>query len=626
MLEDDASSENGSDSNIPMKAEPFKINTDYAKRFEHNKKREELQRLQEKYGDEVDDDGAAGSEEDSDSETEDEEAVLATEALDAEIFATLNAIKNKDPRVYDEKVTFYTPEDEAARADGESKPKPVYLRDYHRENLLKGDEDGETSAPMSYAYEQANIKRNLVKEMHAGNAEAAGSESEDGDLLVRKTNQKYDKVAPRLIPDVKNAEKDPETFLSNFLAARAWLPTTSSKLQPFNSDDEEEDRRADEFENAYNMRFEDPKRANEKLLSHSREAAAKYSVRREEPKGRKRAREEQKSFKDLEKEKRTEEKARLRRLKIEEAHEKLQKFKEAAGLGRQEIQMEDWASFLEAGWDNDQWNQEMAKRFGDNYYQDAEHGSATDEEEERLDTRTKKMKKKAAKKPTWNDDIDVLDLVPDFKEEEDKIELSDEEEEEEEEDDGGVVIADNEAELDNARPRKASKKKQAQLDRADKKRTARKERAKIEEFVDQNLLVDSLPDAGTSGGPKFQYRETSPSTYGLSTLDILMADDSALNQFVGLKKLAPFRDAEKKSRDKKKLGKKARLRQWRKDTFGDENGPPQTSFQDVVSPPGANEELTQADEGAVVGDVSGEKKKKKRSRKNKGKANEETVA
>jgi len=53
--------------------------------------------------------------------------VLATETLDKEIFATLPAIKNKDPRVYDGTTTFYTPIDAA-----ENKEKPMFLRDYPR--------------------------------------------------------------------------------------------------------------------------------------------------------------------------------------------------------------------------------------------------------------------------------------------------------------------------------------------------------------------------------------------------------------------------------------------------------------------------------------------------------------
>jgi protein KRI1 len=88
-----------------------------------------------------------------------------------------------------------------------------------------------------------------------------------------------------------------------------------------------------------------------------------------------------------------------------------------------------------------------------------------------------------------------------------------------------------------------------------------------------------------------------------------MAPDSQLNQFAGLKKMASFRDPEKKRKDKKHLGKKARLRQWRKETFGNEDGP---------------EIVINADEGVDVGGgvdiVEGGRKKKKRSRKSKNQA------
>ncbi|KAG9626048.1 hypothetical protein KCU64_g18962, partial [Aureobasidium melanogenum] len=70
----------------------------------------------------------------------------------------------------------------------------------------------------------------------------------------------------------------------------------------------------------------------------------------------------------------------------------------------------------------------------------------------------------------------------------------------------------------------------------------------------------------------FRYRETSPTSFGLTARDILFADDTALNEYAGLKKLATWRNEDKKKKDKKKLGKKARLRQWRKETFGNEEG------------------------------------------------------
>eukprot|EP00956_Cyclotella_meneghiniana_P025922 scaffold55096_cov17-Cyclotella_meneghiniana.AAC.1 len=41
---------------------------------------------------------------------------------------------------------------------------------------------------------------------------------------------------------------------------------------------------------------------------------------------------------------------------------------------------------------------------------------------------------------------------------------------------------------------------------------------------------------------RFKYRSVEPNNYGLSTKEILTANDSALKQFVSLKKMAPYRD------------------------------------------------------------------------------------
>ena len=41
---------------------------------------------------------------------------------------------------------------------------------------------------------------------------------------------------------------------------------------------------------------------------------------------------------------------------------------------------------------------------------------------------------------------------------------------------------------------------------------------------------------------RFKYRSVEPNSYGLSTTEILMANDTNLKQFVSLKKMAPYRD------------------------------------------------------------------------------------
>ena len=56
----------------------------------------------------------------------------------------------------------------------------------------------------------------------------------------------------------------------------------------------------------------------------------------------------------------------------------------------------------------------------------------------------------------------------------------------------------------------------------------------------------------------------SPTSFGLSAGEILIASDAQLNEFVGLKKLAPYRDHDLRVRDQRKYGKKKRLREWRR--------------------------------------------------------------
>ncbi|TKX23539.1 hypothetical protein C1H76_4051 [Elsinoe australis] len=553
----------------------LKINEEYAKRFEHNKKREERHRLEEKYkksGKAMP--GDDDSESESSSEEEDDAGDLVTGELDNEIQATLQALRAKDPRIYDKNAKFYKPIEETVPQTEEKKDKPMYLKDYHRQNLLNGtlngdDADGEI-APRTYDQEQDAIRADLVSQMHAA---ASDDDSDDDGFLQKKAAPAHDRVpaateasaSSGVHPsrqhkvkdlDVENAEKDPETFLSNFMAARAWVPDTGSRFAHLDSDDSEDDRRAEEFEDAYNMRFEDPEKANEKLVSFARDVG-KFSVRREEKTGRQKAREKEREAKEARKRERQEEKARLRKLRIEEVEDKVKMIKEAAGLAATDVlDLSEWRNVLEGDFDDADWEREMQKRFGEKYYAEKDELMGSDDEEV-------EKKNKKAKKPKWDDDIDIKDLVPDFvEEEEDKpaITLSDDEAD-------VTADADGDVPMDNVIEKKPKQKSRKEL-ASEKKRADRKQRAQIETLVDEQMTTEPA----TSSAAGFRYRETSPVSYGLSARDILFADDSQLNTFAGLKKTHAFRDEEKKARDRKKLGKKARLREWRKETFGNEEG------------------------------------------------------
>ncbi|KAI1144051.1 Krr1-domain-containing protein [Hypoxylon sp. FL0543] len=566
----------------------LQINSEYAKRFEHNKKREELQRLEEKYkSKQANGNKSKGGDDDSDSssdETEDENGFLATEDLDAAISATLQAIKNKDPRLYDGKTSFYKPIDETAVAEDTSakqkKEKPIFLQDYHRERILRGDTgadfDNDEAPPRTYAQEQDDLKQSIKEEIKAQlEAEEGAEESDSGEDFMRAKEET--KSAPEngihpsragkikvAKPDVANADKDPELFLSNFMASRAWVGEDENNWEAFESD-EGEDEKADEWEAAYNLRFEDPNKSNEVLKSYARDVVAARSVRREDKTARKRQREIEREKKEDEKQKKKEERARLRRLKLDEAESKLKKIKKAAGLSGKTLNDEELQKLLDDAWENDKWEEQLKKTFDDQYYAAAEEDASDDEDEN--DGGAKKAKK--VKKPKWDDDIDIKDLVPDFDDEErPKITLTDDER-------AGEENEDEDEDEDAPSTKRQKTTKERKREKLESQKAVRQERAKLEAFVDAKMNIDDPEILATSssknkGSSRFAYRDTRPESFGLTTRDILMASDADLNQYAGLKKLAHFRPADKQAKDRKRLGKKARLRQWRKETFGPE--------------------------------------------------------
>jgi protein KRI1 len=533
-----------------------------------------------------DDSDDGGSESSSEDEDEDDEGEFATADLDAEINDTLNAIRSKDPRVYDKAIKFYKDFEPAENGeDAASKQKAMTLKDYHRKNFLaaaRGD-TGE-DAPKTYVQEQADLKGDLIRALQDAADEAEESNDEDDSFL--KAKEKPAAVAQVALPDPTTADKDPENYLSNFFAARAWVPTTDSRFAHLESDDDEEDLRADEFEEAYNLRFEDPEVSNQKLVSHSRDAVAQLSARREEMSSRKKARERERQKKEEEKTEREAEKARLRKLKVEQMESKIDMIRKAAG-GRN-IDIADWANVLEEDWDDSRFDEEMRKRFGDEYYQEIDEGGSSSDEEGATNGTKRGKKKRKPEKPTWDDDIDIKDLIPDF-EEDDQVILSDE---------------------DETAPSAKSIKQQ----KASQKASSRRDRRMIESLVDQSLALSSaISSQGdkNDSGPRFSYRETSPSSFGLTTLDILAADDAHLNQWAGIKKLAAFRDPKKKDKDKKRLSKKGRLREWRKETFGRKEGPGLEDWYVEGAPP-TSEPI---EEGEGVDIREGSRKKRKRGKK-----------
>lgn len=352
------------------------------------------------------------------------------------------------------------------------------------------------------------------------------------------------------------------------------------------------DSMADAFETAYNFRFE---QGPESLTIPTYSRTPKESARREDN-SRKRKREERTARKDEEKRLKMQELSRLKNLKRQEIVDKLKKLREVTGSSSVDLDGLD----LEGDFDPDSHDKAMQKAFGDQYYE----GEDDDE------------------KPSWDDDINIDDIIKDHEaatassgkkgkkakqsqaNDDDRIEMdADFMEDGGEAADGGAAGS-KEAAL---RARLADKK----LSKKDRKKLKKKLKAALSKTsnnadggddsdsdadadadgVDVSAMdADNLPSTTTSAPTdkktvakemidsyynldyedmigdlptRFKYTQVAPADYGMSAVDILLADDEQLNNVVGLKNLQPYRKGKNRPMD---LGKK--LGQFRKDVYG----------------------------------------------------------
>ncbi|KAG5354482.1 Protein KRI1 [Yarrowia sp. B02] len=506
----------------------FTINEDYARRFQYNKEREEKVRLElmHKKG-EFDD-----NESDSTSEDEDDNADLATEEVDAAIANVIATIRNNPGKLLEKNVKFF---DEIKESDGsaEKKERPMYLKDYHRQNILEGGlgEDGEfPEGEKPYAIQQEEDRAKLISEMHADNEEEDDEEDgEDGFLTKRKEEREIEEIE---LPD---PEEDGDGFLDKFVSSKAWMTKDDNPTYDELVEDEEDefDEKADDFEQEYNFRFQEED--GKEIISYGRN---QDTVRRTAENSRKRQRESKAERKAEEKREREADKARFKKLMVKDVVKKMEQLKKHIGDDASKFTAEDF----EGDFDDTEWDRRMQQVFNDEFYGD---GDA---------------------KPTWDDDIDMggieVEESDDEKDDDDEEEKEDEEEEEEE-------------------TPALSNRKQKKLEKEQKKKEAKEMLEKATAFVEENvdLAIEKEEARGRkpvredSEAPKFRYREVSPESYGLTANDILMADDKQLNEYVGLKKLASWRGAEKKAKDQRKYGKKKRLKDWREQVFKKRDAP-----------------------------------------------------
>ena len=351
-----SSDSSGEESDYNNDNNKLKINQKYAKQYEEKKRYQELQRNKELL--QLDDEGS-GSE--SESSSEDEDANALSTSLDIEIMKTIRSIKNKDPRIYDKSVKFYTQSDEEDSDSSEdddsksksrkSKKQKQTYKDVVREQLLSGnvsnDDDDIDSGyyhkekGLAYDQEQEDIRQKFLSSAKGSDSESDGDNANNIMILKPKSEaQKAEEesVLKAAIEEVaqitkKDSELEPmdEDFLSNYMIQKKWLEgadlqvgdKSSSRLTEDErldlEDDEEELYEVDKFESKYNFRFEEEQdqvgNAAGVVVGHAR--SVEGSLRRVDDK-RKKQRAERKERKEKERRIKELELRRLKNLKREE--------------------------------------------------------------------------------------------------------------------------------------------------------------------------------------------------------------------------------------------------------------------------------------------------------------------
>ncbi|XP_058510304.1 protein KRI1 homolog [Solea solea] len=586
----------------------LKVNQQFAQKYDKYRQKEELQRLKDRYGDRGDSDS-----ETSESSSDDSEVELDP-AVERDFYRTLSLLKRKDPRIYQKDATFFS---EGASTSDE-KPstskkavKPMYLKDYERKVILeregKYEDDDESdseeafqrrerAASPSYIQEQKELKQSFQKFVQDSDEEDEGSEEGEGiKLLTRriktqeeKDNEEADYVdwlkgqteleGPEEVKDMqclKDYWNDPqldekECFLRDYVLNKGYkdgdgederIPTYDEVVQDDVEDSEEEGEnfleRQENFEKSYNFRFEEPDA--QRIKTYPRNIAT--SVRSKDD-SRKLKRQEVKERKQKEKEQKQEQLKQLKNLKRNEIMEKLNKLKELTGNEQLAFSQMD----LEGDFDPQQHDQLMQKFFGDEYYggEEEEKPQFDDDEEEHWNW------------DTWTGERQEDDLDEDYGGE------GRETTQPHCDDENFVMDADYDPNQHMA-SKKQKKKERKKMKKEDLPQMGKKKKKShfaqvitqnkpvfdpqersFEQYLDEYYkldyedIIDDLPC-------RFRYRQVLANDFGLTTDEVLIANDKELNQWCSLKKTCMFRSENEEKCDLKNYKIKAQNERKKKE-------------------------------------------------------------
>lgn len=546
----------GSDDDSDAPAEDnskIQINEEYARRFEHNKRREALQRREEQKKKGLIAESDDEDSDDDESSDEDVAVAAASRRVDRRVLQVIRRIRSGDSAIFDKDAKVYSSssssEDEAG-AEGEpkegkaKKERPLYLKDVNAQHLLEEGPEfaAQTGRGNKYdriAYDERQ-REGLKEFLEAEKKEVGDGDGEEDDLFMAKKTggdggeseeDEDEKQTEELVGEVfgKDEELDEnEKFLKDYILNRPYLETGVGKNFSLDdiqevSEEEAEIQEWEDYEDKYNARdynFRHEEMAaseapvTDRVMGHPR--VIEGSVRKKES-SRKKQRKSKEERNALAKQQQAEELKHLKNLKKKEIAEKLEKIRMIAGI-EGDAACKLGADDLEEDFDPEDYDRKMREMFNENYY-------GADEVDPGFG---------------GGDDFDLA--KPDFDKEDELLGLPKE-----------WALDDNEegstASGEKAISEKKKKKKNKELadgDEVGEKREgkiSRKDKVELEKEFDEYYKLDyedTIGDLKT----RFKYRKVQPNSYGLKTYEILQADDRDLNQYVPIKKLAPYREDE----------------------------------------------------------------------------------